>query len=106
MTAARVALLQAEELQHVLRPERVHPLLHSDLRNALGEKELGQTPVKGPMFETGVPESLKVGDSVVTAGGVHGKVAGIQEDTVMVEIATGVKVKFNRSSKGLASVFS
>lgn len=43
-------------------------------------------------------ESLKVGDSVVTAGGVHGKVAGIQEDTVMVEVATGVKVKFNRSS--------
>lgn len=43
-------------------------------------------------------DSLKVGDSVVTAGGVHGKVAGILEDTVMVEIATGVKVKFNRSS--------
>jgi len=43
-------------------------------------------------------DSLKVGDQVVTAGGVHGKVAAVQEDTLMVEIATGVKVKINRAS--------
>lgn len=43
-------------------------------------------------------DSLKINDQVVTAGGVHGKVAALLDDTVMVEIATGVKVKLNRSS--------
>ena len=43
-------------------------------------------------------ENLSLGDSVVTAGGIHGKVAGLQEKVVTVEIATGVKVKINRSS--------
>lgn len=43
-------------------------------------------------------EALKVGDAVTTAGGIHGKVVALQDDVVTVEIATGVKVKFNRSS--------
>jgi len=43
-------------------------------------------------------ESLKVGDQVVTAGGIHGKVVGIQDAVVTLEIATGVKVKINRAS--------
>lgn len=42
-------------------------------------------------------EGLKVGDQVVTAGGLHGKVAALQDNAVMLEIATGVKVKVNRS---------
>ena len=42
--------------------------------------------------------ALSLGDDVVTAGGLHGKVAGLQETVVTVEIATGVKVKINRSS--------
>lgn len=43
-------------------------------------------------------DSLKVGDQVITAGGAHGKVAALQDDTVQVEVATGVKIKFSRSS--------
>jgi len=43
-------------------------------------------------------EALKVGDQVVTAGGIHGKVAAVQESVVTVEVATGVKIKLNRSS--------
>jgi preprotein translocase subunit YajC len=43
-------------------------------------------------------ESLKVGDQVVTAGGIHGKVAAIQETVVTLEVATGVKIKVNRSA--------
>jgi preprotein translocase subunit YajC len=43
-------------------------------------------------------ETLKVGDQVVTAGGIHGKVAAVQEQVVTLEIATGVKIKLNRSS--------
>jgi preprotein translocase subunit YajC len=37
--------------------------------------------------------SLKRGDSVVTSSGIVGKVAGIEKDHVMLEIAQNVKVK-------------
>ena len=43
-------------------------------------------------------DGLKIGDQVVTAGGMHGKVAAMQDDNLTLEIATGVKVKFNRSA--------
>ena len=43
-------------------------------------------------------ESLKIGDQVITAGGIHGKVSAIQDTVVTVEVATGVKIKINRSS--------
>jgi len=43
-------------------------------------------------------ESIKVGDQVITAGGIHGKVAAVQDETIQVEIATGVKIKLSRSS--------
>lgn len=43
-------------------------------------------------------DALKVGDLVVTAGGIHGKVASVQDEIVSLEVATGVKIKMNRSS--------
>lgn len=43
-------------------------------------------------------ENLKIGDPVVTAGGLHGKVAALQDTVVMLEVATGVKIKVNRTS--------
>ena len=43
-------------------------------------------------------DMLKVGDQVVTAGGIHGKVAAVQDTVLTLEIATGVKIKVNRSS--------
>ncbi len=43
-------------------------------------------------------EALKAGDQVVTAGGIHGKVVAVQDTVVTVEVATGVKIKLNRSS--------
>jgi len=42
--------------------------------------------------------ALKVGDQVVTAGGIHGKVVALQDEAVTLEVSTGVKIKFNRSS--------
>ncbi|WP_029917661.1 preprotein translocase subunit YajC [Pelobacter seleniigenes] len=42
--------------------------------------------------------NLKPGDSVVTAGGIHGKIASVDEGTISLEVATGVKMKMNRSS--------
>ncbi len=41
-------------------------------------------------------DSLKKGDQVVTAGGMHGKVTAMDGDIVTLEIATGVNVKFNK----------
>jgi preprotein translocase subunit YajC len=41
-------------------------------------------------------ESLKKGDKVVTAGGMHGKVTALDDKIVTLEIANGVNVKFNK----------
>lgn len=41
-------------------------------------------------------DSLKKGDLVVTAGGMHGKVTAIDEKIVTLEVAAGVNIKFNK----------
>jgi len=40
-------------------------------------------------------ETLKKGDLVVTAGGMHGKVSAVEESVVTLEVANGVNIKFN-----------
>lgn len=44
--------------------------------------------------------SLKEGDKVVSAGGVHGKIISVRDKTVVVEIdsAKGVRVVFEKTS--------
>ncbi|MSP64832.1 MAG: preprotein translocase subunit YajC [Ignavibacteria bacterium] len=42
--------------------------------------------------------SIKKGDKVITAGGIHGEIAGTDEKTVLLEIADKVKVKIEKSS--------
>ena len=42
-------------------------------------------------------ESLKKSDLVITAGGVHGKVASVEDDIVGLEIANGVVIKISKS---------
>ncbi len=42
-------------------------------------------------------ESLKRGDRVVTSGGLLGTIAGLTDNTVIVEVAEGVKVKVQKS---------
>ena len=41
-------------------------------------------------------EALKVGDRVVTAGGIYGKVMTVSEKKVGLEIARGLTVTFDR----------
>jgi preprotein translocase subunit YajC len=41
-------------------------------------------------------DSIKKGDMVVTAGGMHGKVSAIDENIVTLEVSPGVNVKFNK----------
>lgn len=43
-------------------------------------------------------ESMKKGDKVVTAGGLHGTIVGIEDKTLLLQIAENVKVKVERSS--------
>lgn len=43
-------------------------------------------------------EALKTGDKVVSAGGIHGKVKDIKDQTVVVEIAEGVKITVDKAS--------
>ena len=42
--------------------------------------------------------ALKVGDNVMTNGGLYGKVTGLKENVVTVEIAPKVRVKVSRGS--------
>jgi len=43
-------------------------------------------------------KNLKVGDRVVTSGGIHGEIKGLTETTITLEIADKVRVKVTRSS--------
>ncbi len=43
-------------------------------------------------------DAVKKGDKVVTAGGLHGTIAGIDEKTVLIQVAENVKMKFDRSA--------
>jgi len=42
--------------------------------------------------------NLKTGDQIVSAGGIHGKIVSVEETVVTLEIATGVKIKMNRTA--------
>ena len=43
-------------------------------------------------------KNLEVGQSVVTAGGIYGKIKELEDKTVLVEVANGVKLKVDRNS--------
>jgi len=43
-------------------------------------------------------EAMKAGDSVVTSGGIYGKVKDIKETTVIIEIADNVRIKVDKNS--------
>lgn len=49
-------------------------------------------------------ESLAKGDKVVTIGGIHGKVMEIKENTVVLEIANGVRITLEKAA--ISSDFS
>ncbi|MFC1857704.1 preprotein translocase subunit YajC [Thermodesulfobacteriota bacterium] len=43
--------------------------------------------------------NLKKGDSIITGGGIHGRITGVKGDTILVvEIADKVRVKVNRNN--------
>ena len=46
-------------------------------------------------------DELKKGDSVITVGGLHGKIHELDELTLTLEVDRGTKLKFDRSSISL-----
>ncbi|MBW7887794.1 MAG: preprotein translocase subunit YajC [Bacteroidetes bacterium] len=42
--------------------------------------------------------AVKKGDKIVTAGGLHATVIGVEEKTLLIQIADNVKVKLERNS--------
>ena len=43
-------------------------------------------------------KNLEVGQSVVTAGGIYGKIKEVEDNTVVVEVAAVVKIKVDKNS--------
>ena len=43
-------------------------------------------------------DNLKKGDSVVTIGGLHGRIASVEGTTVTLEVDRGVKMTFEKTS--------
>jgi preprotein translocase subunit YajC len=42
--------------------------------------------------------NVKKGDRIVTGGGIHGRVTGVSDTTLTVEIAEKVRIKLNRGN--------
>lgn len=42
--------------------------------------------------------NLKKGDRIITSGGLHGRITGLDENTLTVEIADKVRVKLSRGN--------
>lgn len=43
-------------------------------------------------------KNLEVGQEVITAGGIYGKVKEIEDTLIVLEIASGVKIKIDKNS--------
>ncbi len=43
-------------------------------------------------------EALSVGDTVITAGGIYGKIREIGDTFMMIEISDGVKIRIDKTS--------
>jgi len=44
--------------------------------------------------------NIEKGDKIITSGGVHATIVGIEEKTVLIEVAPNVKIKIERSAIG------
>lgn len=43
-------------------------------------------------------DSLRNGDKVMTAGGIYGRIREVKDNTVILEIADGVRIKIDKNS--------
>lgn len=45
--------------------------------------------------------SIKKGDMVVTIGGMHGRIVNLEDDSVILEVDKGARIKFDKTSISL-----
>jgi preprotein translocase subunit YajC len=48
-------------------------------------------------------EEIKKGDLVVTIGGAHGRIAEVEDDTIILEFERGVRIRFSKTSISMES---
>ncbi|MEJ6982597.1 preprotein translocase subunit YajC [Pedobacter sp. P351] len=48
-------------------------------------------------------EELKKGDKVVTTAGIHGRIADMNDSTIVLEVEGGSKIRFDKSAISLDS---
>jgi preprotein translocase subunit YajC len=48
-------------------------------------------------------EEVKKGDQVVTIGGIHGRIAEIEGDAIILEVEKGGRIKFSKSAISMES---
>lgn len=48
-------------------------------------------------------EEVKVGDRIVTIGGMHGRIAELDGDTFILEAEKGARMRFSKSSISMES---
>jgi preprotein translocase subunit YajC len=48
-------------------------------------------------------EEIKQGDRVVTIGGLHAKIVGVQDTTFLIEVESGTKIKIEKSAISMGS---
>jgi preprotein translocase subunit YajC len=46
-------------------------------------------------------EELKKGDKVITSSGIHGKIVDVNDATFLIEVESGTKIRFEKSSISL-----
>ena len=42
--------------------------------------------------------SLKKGDRIITSGGIHGTVAGVEDQTILLKVAENAKIRISKSA--------
>jgi preprotein translocase subunit YajC len=48
-------------------------------------------------------EEIKKGDYIVTIGGLHGRIAEVEDDTFIIEVERGARIKFSKSAVSMES---
>jgi len=48
-------------------------------------------------------EALKKGDKVVTTAGIHGRIVEMNDATILLEVESGAKIRFDKASVSLDS---
>ena len=58
--------------------------------------------IKKQKKESAYRLSLKKGDSVITIGGIHGKIIDVKNDTFIIEVFGGTKLKVQKNAVSMS----